>query len=712
MIKVVLFIYSLTFCLSCLCQTIKVYPDSIKNSIPLFGYNFTYASNGNHLLNDDTTWNEERRQAVVDLNPGWLRFPGGTICNLYKWKNAIGSKSGRIGMNGNTYVPETNFYGPDEAGLLAEDADAQLVIPVSTNWGAQYAADWVEYMNSEVGVNANGGIDYAQMRADNGHYEPYGVKYWEIGNEAGNHRIWQKWKEEYDPMDYNTNTYSYNNGTTQFRDWVKYGGDKSFYGYRGVTQTSWKNSYIILTGAPNEKRYTKLAPVVSDSIVVRVGLSNDNSITWTRVNDLTSSGPTDLHYTFDALTGEILFGDDINGAIPDSGNYVFTDFAIQDYDGYLDIYQAMKEVDSTIEIGSAFWFLQFSNPEVVDANTMHGDYDAPTFYPNDEFNTSITRAIGEYTYKYLDAYDHQTSPPLFVTEIGTYSRTMEGAMFYLMLYSKIAQWGKEIKMIGPNYLLGTSQVNQCHIDHSWMGSNIQPIGYVTTLFNSHFGKKHVLATSHDIPFRSMSYYKSINDQTLYTKDVDKIYSVSSLSEDGKRLYVLCVNNTKQDTIPASIEILTDSLIFELDTAVILRAESITDYNSSSDPYKVNIKPILEPVTYVGGVIENHAFQPASATVFEFTLVEDEEEEGVGLENLENQSKLNVFPNPTEGVITVRFNGINTNNLRVLNLLGQDVTESAVFKHVNENEVLVDLRHLTSGSYVIQLGGLSKVINKL
>lgn len=712
--KKIVFLFVFAFFINSIqSQIIRVYPDSTKQAVPLFGYNFTYASNGNHLFNDDTTWNQERRQAVVDLNPGWLRFPGGTICNLYKWKNAIGPKSERVGMNGNTFIPENNFYGPDEAARLAEDSDAQLVIPVSINWGAEYAADWVEYMNAEVGVNANGGIDYAQVRADNGHYAPYGVKYWEIANEAGNHRIWQKWKEHYDPMDYDTDVYSYPNAGSTFRNWVRNGGDKSFYGYRGVTKNSWENNYIVLTGVPNEKRYTKLAPVVSSSIVVRIGLSNANSVVWTRVNDFNSSGPNDLHYTFNNVTGEIVFGDGVNGAIPSAGEYVFTDFSIEDYDGYIDIYEAMKAVDSTIEIGSAFTFLEFSAPGVVDANTMHGDLNAPTFYPNDEFNTSITRAIGEYTHKYKDSYDHQNKPPLFVTEIGTYDRTMKGAMFYLMLYSRVAQWGKEIRMIGANYLLGTSQVNQCHIDHSWMGSNIQPVGYATTLFNSHFGTKHILSTTEDIPFRPMSFYKSNSDQTVYTEDVDKLYTVSSVSEDGKRLFVLCINNTKQDTIQTDIEILTDSLIFDLDTSVILQAESISDFNTSAEPNKVIIKPMLDSIIYQNSKILDHKFPPASATVFEFTLIEDEEgDDDLGLDNANSLLDFKVFPNPSEGIITIRSNNLSVKDFKIYNLLGQDFTGKLDYKQISSQEILIDAKNLKTGAYIVRIGNLNKVIYKL
>lgn len=34
-----------------------------------------------------------------------------------------------------------------------------------------------------VGLNPNGGVDWASIRAKNGHQEPFNVRYFEIGNE-------------------------------------------------------------------------------------------------------------------------------------------------------------------------------------------------------------------------------------------------------------------------------------------------------------------------------------------------------------------------------------------------------------------------------------------------------------------------------------------------------------------------------------------------
>ena len=47
----------------------------------------------------------------------------------------------------------------------------------------QDAADLVEYLNAPQGSHPNGGTAWADVRAKNGHPEPYGIRYFEIGNE-------------------------------------------------------------------------------------------------------------------------------------------------------------------------------------------------------------------------------------------------------------------------------------------------------------------------------------------------------------------------------------------------------------------------------------------------------------------------------------------------------------------------------------------------
>ncbi|MCA9406038.1 MAG: hypothetical protein KC684_05835 [Candidatus Omnitrophica bacterium] len=109
-----------------------------------------------------------------------LRFPGGCGTHHYDWKKTIGKDRSEF------------RFGLDEFLTVAREMGAESIITLSYFTGnAQTQADLVEYLNTpDDGSNPNGGADWAAVRAENGHPEPYGVRYFEIGNEVwhGDHR--------------------------------------------------------------------------------------------------------------------------------------------------------------------------------------------------------------------------------------------------------------------------------------------------------------------------------------------------------------------------------------------------------------------------------------------------------------------------------------------------------------------------------------------
>jgi alpha-L-arabinofuranosidase len=79
---------------------------------------------------------------------------------------------------------EFNLFGTDEFVAFCRAVGCEPMICVNAGNGtAEEAAAWVEY--------CNGGVDtpMGRLRAENGHPEPYDVRYWEIGNEIYGH--WQ-----------------------------------------------------------------------------------------------------------------------------------------------------------------------------------------------------------------------------------------------------------------------------------------------------------------------------------------------------------------------------------------------------------------------------------------------------------------------------------------------------------------------------------------
>ncbi len=124
---------------------------------------------------------------VSELGPTVLRYPTGLGANNFHWKPGIGPIMER---QQDYLYGYPQVFGTDEFLQYCEElgAEAIMVVNVSTTGKrvgtVQDAADWVEYCNApNDGSNPGGGTDWAAVRAANGHKEPYGVKYWELGNE-------------------------------------------------------------------------------------------------------------------------------------------------------------------------------------------------------------------------------------------------------------------------------------------------------------------------------------------------------------------------------------------------------------------------------------------------------------------------------------------------------------------------------------------------
>ena len=79
---------------------------------------------------------------------------------------------------------QTNDVGMDEFMTLCKLIGAEPYISVNAGFGdAHSAAEEVEYMNGAVNTRLG------DLRAHNGHPEPYHVKFWDIGNEP--YGTWQ-----------------------------------------------------------------------------------------------------------------------------------------------------------------------------------------------------------------------------------------------------------------------------------------------------------------------------------------------------------------------------------------------------------------------------------------------------------------------------------------------------------------------------------------
>ena len=180
------------------------------------------------LFPEDTWKGREKgmRQDLVqlldDLNPGFLRFPGGcivegrTLARRYQWKKTVGDIATRDLLINRWNTEFDHRLTPDyfqsfglgffEYFQLAEDMGAEPLpilgcgIACQFNTGelvpmdelgpyVQDALDLIEFANGAVDT------DWGKIRADMGHPEPFNMKYLGIGNEQWGPQYIERYKE-------------------------------------------------------------------------------------------------------------------------------------------------------------------------------------------------------------------------------------------------------------------------------------------------------------------------------------------------------------------------------------------------------------------------------------------------------------------------------------------------------------------------------------
>jgi len=124
-------------------------------------------------------WRVDVVEAIKAQRPGVIRW-GGSLVDPggYKWKAGIGDRDRRVPFPDPYWGRKhSNDVGIDEYLQFCELVEAEPLICISFGDGVESGRDLIEYCNGSVDTKWGG------KRAENGHPEPYNVKYWQIGNE-------------------------------------------------------------------------------------------------------------------------------------------------------------------------------------------------------------------------------------------------------------------------------------------------------------------------------------------------------------------------------------------------------------------------------------------------------------------------------------------------------------------------------------------------
>jgi alpha-N-arabinofuranosidase len=155
-------------------------------------------------LSDEVGLRRDVIDCVKDMAAPIVRWPGGCFADIYRWEDGIGPQASRpVRRNWYWSGIECNQFGTDEFLSWCKKTGAVPYINVNMGTGTlDEAIRWLDYCNGTEPTTE------AMKRAANGHSEPYGVKYWGLGNET-----WGEWE----PGHSDAQTYA-----NRLREWAQF----------------------------------------------------------------------------------------------------------------------------------------------------------------------------------------------------------------------------------------------------------------------------------------------------------------------------------------------------------------------------------------------------------------------------------------------------------------------------------------------------------
>ena len=118
---------------------------------------------------------------VKQLGPVAVRWPGGCFADKYHWRDGIGQADKRPRRFGRwREETESNQFGTHEFIRFCELCGVEPYFAANVGTGTpEEFQQWVEYCNAPASSTT-----LADERVANGRREPFGIRYWGVGNES------------------------------------------------------------------------------------------------------------------------------------------------------------------------------------------------------------------------------------------------------------------------------------------------------------------------------------------------------------------------------------------------------------------------------------------------------------------------------------------------------------------------------------------------
>jgi len=124
-------------------------------------------------------------EAVRQLRPSVIRWPGGNFASGYHWRDGVGQQADRLARHDLAWdAIETNRFGTEEFLSFCRAVGAEPYVNLNASTGTfDEAQEWVQYCNSEAP------LPEVLIRHAGPHPQPHRVRLFGIGNE--NYGFWQ-----------------------------------------------------------------------------------------------------------------------------------------------------------------------------------------------------------------------------------------------------------------------------------------------------------------------------------------------------------------------------------------------------------------------------------------------------------------------------------------------------------------------------------------
>ncbi|MBE6725188.1 MAG: helix-turn-helix domain-containing protein [Ruminococcaceae bacterium] len=140
-------------------------------------------------------------RCLKEIGPTILRWPGGNFAGEYRWKDGLlpsdmrGPLQAAMEIESEPHSHGYDFHeiSTDDFVALCREIGAEPFLTINLVWNStEDSADWVEYCNGSADT------EYGRRRVENGYPDPYGVRFWSLGNEMGySHMEGPRGPEEY-----------------------------------------------------------------------------------------------------------------------------------------------------------------------------------------------------------------------------------------------------------------------------------------------------------------------------------------------------------------------------------------------------------------------------------------------------------------------------------------------------------------------------------